>query len=223
MTFRKIFICLTLFALVLPGWAQNPTTKWPYIYDTFVDGEIFMTDGSNIRKKINIHLRHDKLHYLDFSGIIREMNAENIMLVNIGTEKYICVDGRMLRIDAQNGKGFVAVSILGNFDALRDNAGAYGTTNVASATNRLVSFDVDGSLNQNHMLLLEERDEGIPLTPVKKFFFVTPNAHFPASRSGVEKYLPKEELGLWKAWLKRHKINWKNPSDLSLVLDYLTQ
>ena len=67
--------------------AQKPTTTYPYLYPQFIDGRVVMETGNKDEKKLNIHLRADKLHYID-NDIIKEAFLNDVKAVEIGKGAY---------------------------------------------------------------------------------------------------------------------------------------
>lgn len=202
--------------------AQNPTSTWPYLFPDFRPGQVALKDGGIKPYSVNIHLRRGQLHYLDDKGLIREADLMDVEAMEVDGERFLNAGGTMMKVAAMSEKGCIAVEILGDFDALSESGGAYGMSSTTSATRKLSSIETDSQINQNHMLLLESKNEGMELDLKTRYFFVYPFHCFPATRKEVEKQLPPEKEKEWKSWLKAHKIKWNRPEDLLLVLDFLT-
>ena len=200
--------------------AQNPSTTWPYLYDNFTSGVIYMQNGAKSELLLNVQVRHDRLHFID-DGIIKEADLDPVLLVMIGSDKYYPVDGELRKVLAENEKGAVAVSLLGNFAALQETGGAYGASSSAAATRKLSSVEVDGQVNQNHMLILQEKENGAELALITTYYLLSGTTCVKASRKDVEEALPAAAIPAWKTWLKANKIKWKDPQSLLKVVEFL--
>lgn len=201
--------------------AQGPTSQWPYLFAEFRPGYVELSDGATRSYQLNIHLRHGQLHYLDEHGLIREATVSGVLGAQVGSDNFLQVGGEMMRVVAQSEHGCVVEEVLGDYAALNETGGAYGTSSNTSATRRLSSIEVDGQVNQNHMILMQSKDEGKSLGTVSTYYFVYPGRHLKATRSDVEKSLTAEQAAAWKGWIKTHKIKWKQPVSLMAVLEFL--
>lgn len=202
--------------------AQDPTTTWPYLYPEFKEGTAFLKDESQVIQKYNIHIRHDKLHYIDKQGIVREAILGDVLMVEIDGDAYYNVNGEMMKIAAKTEKGFVVAEILGDFAALLETGGAYGTSSTTSATQKLSSIDTDSQINQSYMLLQQGKREGAMVDLVTKWYLVGPSFKIPATKKDVESIVPEDRKADWKAWQKANKVKWNKPESLAGVVEFLT-
>lgn len=202
--------------------AQSPTTTYPYLYPQFTVGKVVMDGGRTEEKKMNIHLRRDALHYLD-NDIVKEAFLTDVKAVEIGTDVFVPVMGRMMKAVAKNEKGCVAEEILGDFESSREAAGAYGVPSTSSATMKLTSIQTDAQVNQNYMNILNERDNGVELRLVHNYYVVSPLYKVKATKKDITETLPENRQDAWKDFLKTHKINWKRPQSLLEVVDFLCE
>ena len=76
-------------------------------------------------------------------------------------------------------------------------------------------------VNQNHMLLMQSRNDGQMLSLIKTYYIVYPGHVVKANRGAVESVLPEERMVDWKAWAKAHKIKWNRPESLVGLLEFL--
>lgn len=199
--------------------AQKCSTMWPYLYPEFTEGTIYMKGGQKVVQQVNVHTLKGRLHFID-KGVIKEAVSDEVLLLQIGEEKYMCVNSDIMKVMASEERGFVAALILGDFQKLNNTSGAYGTSTTNSATQKLTSIDVAGKVNQNHMELWENRHNGEQVDLVNKYFIVTPEQTVPATRKDIESAFPdrKDEL---KTWLKSNKIKWNEPESLMTLLDFI--
>ena len=202
--------------------AQDPTTTWPYLYPEFKEGTAFLKDESQVIQKYNTHIRHDKLHYIDKQGIVREAILGDVLMVEIDGDAYYNVKGEMMKIAAKTEKGFVVAEILGDFAALLETGGAYGTSSTTSATQKLSSIDTDSQINQSYMLLQQGKREGAMVDLVTKWYLVGPSFKIPATKKDVESIVPEDRKADWKAWQKANKVKWNKPESLAGVVEFLT-
>lgn len=202
--------------------AQTPSTTWPYLYDIFTQGTIYMKDGAKSDVLLNVQVRHDKLHFID-KDIIREADLSKVTAVTIGEDKYIPVNGEMRKIVAKGDNGAVVVSLIGDFAALQETGGGYGASSETAATRKLSSVERDGQVNQNHMLILKEKENGADLNIITTYYLVRGNDCIKATRKDVEATLTDAAKANWKPWLKANKIKWKDPESLLKVIDFLSE
>lgn len=217
---RTILATLLLAASSAALPAQTPTTTYPYLYPQFMDGKVVMDAGNEIARKMNIHLRKDKLHYLD-NDIIKEAFLNEVIAVEIGKDVFIPVFGEMMKVVAKNDNGCVAAEILGDFEEAREAKGAYGASSTTSATMKLTSLQADNVVNQNHMNIFNSKSEGSELELLTKFYVVTPKIKTRATKKDIEAALPTDMLAGWKPWLKTHKVKWNDPQSILAVLEFL--
>jgi len=201
--------------------AQEPTTNWPYLYPEFRSGYVMLEDGVSKPYMLNVHLRHGKLHYLDEAGIIKEVSDMEMYGAKIGEELFLFVKGEMMRVVSQSENGCVAEEVLGDFAALTETGGAYGTSSATSATRKLSSIETDSQINQNHMLLMQSRSNGRMLSLLKTYYLVYPGNVIKANRSEIDKSISDGRKAEWKAWRKKNNIKWTAPESLQALVDFL--
>ena len=219
---KKLFIiCLALFALVTYSYAQEPTTNWPYLYPEFRSGFVMLEDGATKPYQMNVHLGHSKLHYLDEAGLIKEATTAKMYGAQLGEDLFLLVNDEMLRVVSQSDHGCVTEEVLGDFAALSETGGAYGTSSATSATRRLSSLELDSQINQNHMLLMQSRSDGKMLPLLKTYYLVYPGVKVKATRNEVEKIIPADKKADWNNWRKKNSPKWNNPESLQSVVDFL--
>lgn len=201
--------------------AQTPTTTYPYLYDSFIEGCVVMDDGNRQTKPMNVHLRAGRLHYIE-NGIVKEAFLTDVFAVEIGGDVYIPVYASLMKVVAKNDNGCVVMEQLGDFEAAVSGTGAYGISASSSATMKLTSVQTDGQVNQNYMNILNEKNEGTDLGILTSYYIVTPKYKLKAVRKGIEESLPEEKAAMFKGFLKEHKVKWKNPQSLLHIVDFLS-
>ena len=217
---KKIFASAVLALVALAALAQEYSTTWPYLYQEFTNGTVYMKGGTKATYDLNVHIMHSRLHFID-NGVIKEANLAEVLLVKIGDDQYMNVDGQIMKVVKSEERGFVAALQLGDFDKLRESGGAYGTSTTNSATQKLSSIEVSGKVNQNHMELREGRHNGESVDLVTTYYLVTPDKTYKASRKGIDDELDAAGKAAFKNWLKSNKVKWNNPDSIITVLDFL--
>ena len=220
---RFLLAIVTAFAAMSLASAQqkyNPTSTWPYAYPEFEDGVIYLDGGQKISRKMNVHLRAGRLHYLD-GDIIKEADTSGAVAVYIGDDKYIFVNGEAMKVVAESRKGCVVQETLGDFASLAGGGGAYGSSSATLATRKLSSIETDSRINQSHMLLMQSKHDGAMLPLEEKYYIVTPAFTCVAAKVAVADALGPEKKAGWKEWLKSNKIRWRDPDSILKVTEYL--
>lgn len=224
MKHRIILAAAASLMMLLPtvSKAQSPTTTYPYLYPTFVDGKVILSGGKEEQRKMNVHLRHDNLHYID-DGIVKSAFLTDVLAVEIGSDGFLPVEGQMLRVAAKDDKGFVVEEIKGDFEGSVESGGAYGTSSTSSATMKLTSIQSDSQLGQTYMNILNEKSQGMELRVEIKLYLYVAGTKIRATKKDVGEFLGEGKAAEWKAFLKTHKIKWKEPQSLLAVVDYLSE
>lgn len=217
---RKIFAGLLMVVSSLYVFAQEPTSMWPYIYSDFQQGTVYFNDTKTLSAPINIHLLKSKLHYIE-KDHIKEAISDDILLALIGNDKYYVRNGQLMRVVTGDSTGFIAELAVADFDAIMDSGGAYGSSSNVQATRKLSSLEIGGVHITNHMELKSKKDAGSLLPLSKKYFIVTVDAIYPANRKAFENMLPAARRAELKPFLKKNKINWRQPDSLALLLNFL--
>ena len=219
---RIAYIAAILIWSAFGASAQTPTTTYPYLYDTFTDGTVVMTDGNKEARKMNVHLRAGRLHYID-NGIIKEAYLTDVAAVEIGNDVYVPVYTSVMKVVAKNDNGCVVVEQLGDYEAALSGTGAYGTSATSSATMKLSSVHQEGQVNQNYMNILNEKTDGMDLRIQSTYYLVTTKYKVKANRSDIEAMLPQGKADLLKVYIKEHKVKWKSPQGLLPLVDFLAE
>lgn len=199
--------------------AQTCTTTWPYLYPDFRQGTVFLEGGNGQHCKLNIHLLRTTLHYIG-QGMIKEAFPRDIDSVRIGDDLFRYVNGVPMRVAAASRYGFVAELLQGDFTSALEGSGAYGMSVSTISKTDLSSLEVSGGTNQNHMLLLQEKERGKTVQIEGRYYIVVPSGVYPASRGEILKMLPEDKVPEFKAFVKKKRIRWKDPESLVLLLGY---
>ena len=219
---KKLLLLLVSGLFVISSYAQECSTMWPYIYPEFKDATIYTKGGTKFDRKINIHVQGSTVHYIDDHGIIRETKSEDLLLVDTGNDKFMYVDGRVMKVVGTEEHGFIATLILGDFAKLNSTAGAYGSSSSSSAVTKLTSVEA-GIIGQNHMQLKQNRDYGKLIELRTSYFIVVDGDVYPASKKAIESKLSEDKKTEFKAFLKKNKIKWNKVESLQNVLKFFNQ
>lgn len=218
---RLLFLMLAGFVSLTLS-AQEPTTTWPYLYPDFTDGVIYMRGGQKIPQKVNVHLAKGRIHYIDDKGVVRELNTQQVLFTEIGSDQYMVVNGDVMKVVGNVEKGFVAIHTYIDFQRMNETGGAYGTSSTSSATKKLTSVETAGA-NVNHMELAQNRENGEEVFLKTNYYIVTGGKVYEASKKGIESQLPADKAAAYKSFLKEHKIAWKDPQSLLQLVDFLSE
>lgn len=217
---KKIVLALIAALAAFTLQAQKCSTMWPYLYPEFREGTIYMAGGQKVVQQVNVHTLKGRLHFID-KGVIKEAVSDEVLVVEIGEDKYMCVNSDIMKVVKSEEHGFIADLILGDFNKLNNSNGAYGTSTTNSATQKLTSIDIAGKVNQNHMEMWENRQNGELVDLVHHYYIVTPDQTLEATRKDIESSLSNEGKTEFKSWMKTNKIKWNDPESLISLLDFL--
>jgi hypothetical protein len=222
---KKFFLTVVAFALAsVLAFSQDCTTTWPYIYPDFAFGTIYYKGGQKFEAKLNIHVYQSKLHFLD-GETIKEAVSDDVVFAEIAGDKYLSVNGMMMKLVAGDEQGYVGKVLLGDFNALRnEGGGAYGASLNTSATMDLSSLEGVGGMrgNMNHMELRQEKEEGKDL-PLKTTYYVVTNGNVyeATSKAMNELCTTKERKAEFKKFQKENKIKWNDPNSLLKLIAFV--
>lgn len=217
-----IAIIILVVSTFAKTWSQECTTMWPYIYPEFMQGTLYMADKTELNAQFNVHVKEGRLHYLS-NGKIMETLSENIVLVKIGDDLYMCVEGRVMKVIGSEERGFVATLILGDFDQLFNSGGAYGSSSSSSSTKKLIGIEIGGVTIVNYMELRQRLDQGQSIPLKYKYYIVTKGKVYPATKRDINAQLNETESAEFRLFLKNHKIKWKDANSLLTLLDYFNK
>ncbi|MBR5833509.1 MAG: hypothetical protein IKY48_02905 [Bacteroidales bacterium] len=222
---KKILILLAAALFAADVMAQDePTVNWPYLYPDFIEGESTLTGGKTVTAKYNIHLGLGALHFVN-DGVIAESSVANILTIRMGDEVLLNVGGKMLPVLAKADGGYVVKETLADYSAIVRDDGAYG----GSLSNAAKGFSYDenygnyGYLVTNvyeDLLSIKNESEELPVT-TKTYLYIDGKLII-ASKKNVSS-LPGVDKKAFSDYLKANKVDWKNPSHLVGVIDFVTR
>jgi len=219
MKIRDLIMFLLLSTFAVNAQSYEPTTKWPYLYNDFNKGTVLFTDNSKTTAMVNIHLMGSLLHY-EKDGLIYHVEINKITGVEIGDDKFIPSDGKLVKIIAKMGNNYLAKLTIGDFDALMTSSGAYGMSSTSSSVNKLNSIDIGGISNLNYRLMVDEKQEGRILPLKVSYLFFVNGKTIPAVKSEIEKQLTDDKKAEFKAFIKEKKIKFNKEESLLDLLSF---
>jgi len=201
--------------------AQDITTNWPYIYKDFTKGTVYYKGGQKTEALMNIHLLRGTLHFLD-KEIIKEARSVDILVVEIGDDKYFASNNQMLKVISGTQTSFLGELSIADFTALNEPGAAYGASANSQSTKKLTSLDsrTAGNFVTNHIELKNNKDGGSLLPVSKKYYIVSGGEIYLATKKGIESKMPLEKKREFLDFVKKNKIKWKTPESLVKLLEY---
>lgn len=220
---KRFALAVCLMAATVLTRAQEPTTTWPYLYGEFTSGVLLQQGGAEKQALYNVHLLHGKLHFIE-DNLIKEINSSDIFSVQIGSDIYVNVNGRMMLVMAKNGNGFVARDNEIDMVKLNSTGGAYGSSSSSVATQALSSLEGIGasnsSSNTNHMELRANKESGQELPLIKKDYMVVDGKVIYATRKDFSAAVGGPAAA---TFLKENKIKWKEAASVLKAIDFIAQ
>ncbi len=219
----KAIAALTACLAGLDAAAQNfePTTTWPYVYEDFMSGKLVMTTGKVVDGTYNICLDDGKVHFID-GDLVRQASSVEVTSVQIGNDIYVNAFGKMMKVLQKSDKGVVAEDLSIDYAKLNETGGAYGSSSNSIATTALSSLEGIGGTrsNMNHMELKNAKTDGKTLALNRKYYLVFGGKCVYATKRDVQA-MPGVDKAKLKSFLKSHRIKWKDPVSLLVLVDYL--
>ncbi len=219
MKIKDLIMFLLLSTFVVNAQGYEPTTKWPYLYNDFNKGTVYFADNSKTTASVNIHLMGSLLHY-EKDGLIYHIDNQKLTGVEIGDDKFVPLDGKLVKIIAKMGNNYLAKLTTGDFDALMTSSGAYGMSSTSSSVNKLNSIDIGGISNLNYRLMVDEKQEGRILPLKVSYLLFVDGKTIPAVKAEIEKQLSGDQKAEFKTFIKDNKIKFNKEESLMELLRF---
>ncbi len=218
---RSILAIIGAVAMGYQLQAGEPTTVWPYLYDDFVNAQIYNNSGEMSRAKVNVHLLRNDLHYLNNGRVYKAeyQNEVTYLLLDDSTRLVRC-ENCFIEVLGETPQAIVGRRTTGDYDRLTQGTGAYGTSSTTSATNELTSAPFVNT--PSYQLISNERENGQVLPVTVRYCFVVNGEIVLANKKNIARLLPETERKEFDLFLKTHKIKWKEAESLRKVLDYIS-
>ncbi len=215
---KKFIVILFLALYAQLGLSQECSTSWPYLYKDFTDGIIYKKSGGKVYNKLNVHVLKGRLHYIE-NEMVKEAVGNDILLIEIGKDKYMPVNGDIMKIVGQKDNGFVTLLQTADMQRLTETGGAYGTSSTSSSTRKITSIDMTAA-DIKHTEMLQNRSNGTSIDLNSKYYIVAGENVYEASKKTIENELPAEDKDAFRSFVKDHRIKWKNADSLTELLDF---
>ncbi len=214
---------LSLFACVAMGSLQagEPTTVWPYLYDDFINAQIYSSSGERSQAKVNVHLLHNDLHYVHNGNVYEAEYQDKVSHIVLEDSTQLVRCGNyFIEVIGETPQAVVGRRTTGDYDRLTQGTGAYGTSSSTSATDNLTSAPFMNT--PSYQFISDERDNGQVLPVTVRYCFVIDGEIIYANKKNITRLLPESEQKEFATFLKTNKIKWKEAESLRKVLDYIS-
>lgn len=202
----------------------EPNTKWPYLYENFMDGVVYSPDMQKSEGKLNIHLSGNVLHYVGKDGKVYKSDERKIGRVEIGKDVYLLIDHSLMQLVGQEGKNMLLKFTRAEFSRVQsDNGGAYGASLNSSSTNKLSSIDLGGLNTPELGNMLQEKEDGAEIPCSIVYYFIIDGKRIEANKNEVSNFLGTAQAENWKTFQKTNKLKWKNEDSLLSILKFLSK
>jgi hypothetical protein len=230
---KRFFFLIVCILFTLNGWGQKyePTTRWPYLYEHFQKGVIYLKNNRVTEREVNIHLAKSVLHYTEDNVIHELSNIDDVDSIRIEAttsvdiqgdvhrlrtvDTYVYIEDKVYRVLQQDTLSGLYLLSLGNFDDLLTTTGAYGTRSHTSSAKNYNVLDFGGITERNLIKLRSEKEDGKFFPVDKTYYFKIDGQLVKADRKLLEKAITspqaKERL---QQYLKKNKVKWNQPDSL---------
>lgn len=203
----------------------EPTTGWPYLYENFLGGKIYLSQGgvSVVEyDKLNINLADGKIHYVA-DGIIMEVGSSSVTKVEMGEDSYVPASGKMVKVLKECPQGAVVRRIAVDVEAMSRVSIGYGTSSLASTQNLsldAISSSMTYAVNKSLDEVSQGRNTGEKILLKETTGILYKGMFVPAAKidvlaiGGIDKTAVKD-------YLKSEKIKFKDTDDLAKLVDFL--
>lgn len=221
----RISILIVFIAICTNSYAQGyePNTRWPYLYEEFTPGIVYMVGNMKMNCKLNIHLVGNVVHYVGDDDKIYKMKDEKILRVEIGDDAYIIYHHEMMKIVSVADSLLLLNITRGDFNSMLEGQGAYGSSLNSSATKSLSSLGLGGFGNPDLAQLMDKRYEGEVIPLVDCYYFLLNGTLIDATKKGVLKYFGDNRSAEMKEFFKQNKVKWKDSESLTFLLSFIAK
>lgn len=187
-----------------------------YHYPQFVQGQVYLKDGTVATARINYNRLLDEMQFIDPKGDTMSMASEQtIRYVALGTDSFYFAGGFVRRLSGGN----TARLAIKQFWKVADNRkqGGYNTTSSLAASVPKGFFTSGNRVQRLNI------GEDLVLERAELYYFGNRNNRFlAAGKKNLLSLFPKSEKQI-TAFLNDHKIDFRKKEDLEKVLIFLEQ
>lgn len=210
-----------------------PTTNWPYLFDDFHKGTIFLTDGTPSEARLNIHLRAETLDCITEYGRIARVAFPNISHILINGNVIRFIDGKPMMQLSSDGKNRLYEYCHIEYDFLNN-----GYMNAAYTNERATSdlykravinphfykntIHMKGEFNEDYKELFSTKNSGHELYIKHTYYFSFNGKTIRAQQKDCNNILSAEGRKQLKKFVKTNNLKWNNPDDLKTILRFMS-
>lgn len=198
----------------------TPNTLWPYVYDNFESGTIYFTNGKQSSSQLNIHLYGNVLHYVGNDGKIYTVDANDLAKVIIGTDTYICNDGKMMMVVVTKGDATLTKLEKADFDALFTSTGAYGSSLNTYGSRDISALDLSGLNGPELGKMLQTKKDGREIPVKDEYYLKIGNKFMAANKKDIMNNLDETIRNEFKTYVEKNKIKWKKEDSLVKMMGF---
>lgn len=226
---KALALAMLMLALPLVTGAKQyvPRDKWPFINRDFAPGEVILHDGSRvILEQANISVADGRLYFIENDTL--KVSTGFVKAARIGTEDYIYVDSRLMKILRKAEHGVVLYDASVDIEALSRKDVGYGFKSSVSSTETRNMFEMgSGSvlslrLEQrplSELQLAKDEGEELPLRETK-YVYVYGKSAVRAVKSDVRAIPGLDKKRLNTFW-KKNKVKYSDDDSLAALVDFL--
>lgn len=200
-----------------------PNTRWPYLYENFMEGNIYFEGNKKSSARLNIHLWGNALHYITPDEKIFESSDTGVIRVEIDKDTYLYADRKLMKLIAKKEKNVLLKLVTGDFDTMTEGTGAYGASLNSSASTALSSLDLGGMDKPLLGKMLKEKNEGREIPLKTAHYYIIDNQLVEANKKELTNLIGLSKKEDWKEFLKKNNIKWKREESLIKVLNFFVQ
>lgn len=230
----SIMTLCAISAKAQPGYnGYVPTTNWPYLFDDFHQGTIFLTDGTPSEARLNIHLRAKTLDCITEYGRIARVAFPNISHIFINGNVIRFIDGKPMLQLSSNGHDRLYEYCHIEYDFLNNGYMKSEYTKARESSElypRYISnphFDkksihMKGEFNEDYQELHDTKHGGLDLYIKHTYYFSFNGKTIPAKQKDCNNILSAEGRKQLKKLVKTNNLKWNNPNDLKTILRFMS-
>ena len=222
---RIVLVLISLMVCSAALFAQNPTDRWPYYYDSFGYGVIRMTDGTLLEGvSLNICIGDASLHYVGEDGKILAAKMMTVFSARIGNDIWLRVGAKMMKVLKEADDAAVLELYAVDSDKLSGTEIGYGITSKTASSQKLTSyaFTSAGIVNTNIRDAISGKSGGEEL-PIKQEKYLRAGKSIVKAGKRYVLALDNIDKNAAIAFFKENKIKWNKDESLLKVSEFLLQ
>lgn len=221
---KKIILTVTFAVMSICALAQSyqPSTKWPLVYENFVDGAIRTRTGSLIEPlPLNVSVADASLMYGQ-NGVVMKADMSTIFTARVGEDVYVNVGNKLYKVLVEADKGWILQLTSVDIDKMNRVDIGYGVQSTTASSMNVNSLVEASSSIVNMRFDAFDRysKEGAPLALSVERYIYAAGQLIQASKSALKDYpgIDKKDAD---AFIKANKIKWSKPESLAVLIDFV--